>query len=130
MIINLHTDGGSRGGFGACGWIITDNKSHCWAWEGKFLGEATCNEAEYWGLIEGIRGAKKMNLNSCKIFTDSTLLVNQVTGKWRVKKEHLQKLLDIVLFELESLDYWELNWIPREKNTEADFIVDYTFKEG
>ncbi len=130
MIINLNIDGGSRRGFGACGWIVTDNKSHCWAWEGKYLGKATCNEAEYWGLIEGIRGIKKMNFNSCKIFTDSILLVNQVSGKWRAKKEHLQKLLDIVLFELESLDYWELNWVPREHNTNADWIVDWAFKEN
>lgn len=127
MLIDLYIDGGSRKGFGACGWIVFVNKQ-CKTWDGEFLGKATSNEAEYWGLIKSIRDIKKMKFDSVRIYSDSKLIVNQIPGKWKVNYPHLEKLRQIALDELKTLLYWELKWIPREQNNEANWIVDYVFR--
>lgn len=52
----------------------------------------TNNEAEYYALIEALKRAK----DGVEIFTDSELMVKQLSGEYRINFEHLQKLADIV----------------------------------
>ncbi len=89
----------------------------------------TNNVAEYWGVLEGVKAFLSLNLGTkLKINGDSNLVCNMVAKKWGWKKNewnphpdfpHLRKLLDQVHQLLEGIDY-EVQWIPREQNSEAD----------
>jgi ribonuclease HI len=81
----------------------------------KRIDHLTNNEAEYHALIAVLNYVSR---GSCVlIFTDSALVSNQFTGKYRVTKPRLKQLLDEAkdLIEERSLDV-EVRWIPRESN--------------
>ena len=55
--------------------------------------EITNNAAEYEALIAGLALAVEVKAEDLKIFSDSQLVVNQVTGEFQVKDELLRKYL-------------------------------------
>jgi len=126
---NIYFDGGRRKGIGACGYIIYQDKNEV-AWGGELMGKATNNEAEYRGLILALRRAHKEGIHSCKLFTDSKLVANQINGYYKINYPHLQRLVDLAKAELSRFDYWSIKWIPRKKNKTANWIVEYYFLNG
>jgi ribonuclease HI len=91
--------------------------------ECAIVGErVTNNFAEYEGLVHALRylllhryGAEKIIIRS-----DSRLLVNQMKGEWKVRKgRYLEKYQEAASLA-ESFEALEFEWIPREKNEEAD----------
>ena len=98
---------------------------------GKYLGRATNNFAEYQGVIlafeellktVGIEPRKtKLAFN-----LDSSLVVNQLNGTFKVKDPKIRDLV-VKVRNLEP-QFLEVSYvhIPREKNTEADRIVNET----
>jgi len=95
MIINVYTDGGSRGNPGHSGYglvIYDDNKKIIFQ-ESKFLGVKTNNEAEYAGLIGALNWINK-NQDSLKIsqinfHADSQLMIRQMQKIYKVKAPNL-----------------------------------------
>jgi ribonuclease HI len=81
----------------------------------KRIDHLTNNEAEYLGLIAVL---KYVSRGSCVlIFTDSALVSNQLTGKFRVTAPRLKELLDEAKTLMEERDLEvEVRWIPRERN--------------
>lgn len=79
----------------------------------------TNNELEYWALIIAVRYVNR-NYNSndkVLIIGDSRLIINQVWGTWRINKERLRILHNIVRKELEKSHYKCVGkWTPRERN--------------
>jgi spermidine/putrescine-binding protein len=61
MVVNIYTDGGSRGNPGISGYglVIYDSQDKVIYQESKFLGIKTNNEAEYSGLIAALQWIKK-----------------------------------------------------------------------
>jgi len=127
-MVNIYFDGGSRNKAGVGGYIIHCENNIIF-WGGKYFDKATNNEAEYWGLILALRRATEEGIYGCHIYSDSKLIVNQVKNKWQINYPHLQKLKNIVDYELGKFDYWTLEWIPREQNEVANWVVDYYFQE-
>lgn len=87
------------------------------------LGEVfhgTNNEAEYQGLLVGLHEALKRGVKHLKIYGDSKLVVYQIGGHWRVKKDHLKPLCGEALALLAEFDSWTAEWVPRHLNKEAD----------
>ncbi len=126
--IIAYIDGGSRNNPGpaACGvFIETFNKQI-----GKYLGQATNNEAEYQGAILALKkiksliGKEKSKNTEIEIRTDSELLYKQITHQYKVKNKNLLPLF-VELWNL-CLDFKkvEFKYIPREKNKIADKIVN------
>lgn len=123
----IYVDGGSRGNPGpaAGAYFIDSVKSG-----GKFLGKATNNEAEYFAVILVLKkvkhlfGKEKIAKMEFEIRSDSELLVNQLSGNYKVEEENLQKLF-MEIWNL-KIDFGEIKFvhIPREKNKEADKIVN------
>lgn len=70
----------------------------------------TNNEAEYYALIEALKLAKSGD----EIFTDSELVVKQLSGEYKINYEHLQRLANIVKKLLPP--HIKLTYVPREKN--------------
>jgi ribonuclease HI len=83
-------------------------------------------EAEY-ALIRGLKLATEKRLLYVAAFSDSANVVNQVTGRWS-KNERATKLYEEVDEALGAFKAWQLSWVPREMNKEADKLVDQAFK--
>lgn len=131
-IINIYTDGGSRGnpGEAALGTYIEDESGTELKSIGKTIGIATNNVAEYSAIIEGlrwIRDNKNKNPQIIRInfFMDSNLAASQLNGLYRIKNSNLRELF----FEAKKIEA-EINipiyyqHIPREENKKADKLVN------
>jgi ribonuclease H / adenosylcobalamin/alpha-ribazole phosphatase len=85
------------------------------------------HEAEYHALIRGLRLAAENRLPYIAAFSDSANVVNQITRGWK-KNERAAELYEKVQQALEPFQTWQLSWLPREMNKEADKLVDQAFK--
>ncbi len=105
MEINIHTDGASRGnpGPGSYGFIIETGEKK---YQGSgFLGRVTNNVAEYNGAIRSLEQALTLASkgDEIRLISDSQLLINQLSGKWRIRDDKLKKLkkqIDSILSKL------------------------------
>ena len=127
MQVTINIDGGSRGnpGLAGAGVVIKSADDGTVLHQaGIYLGRATNNVAEYQGLIEGLRRAKKLNATDVEVFSDSELLVRQMNGEYRVKNEGLKplhaKANDLVV----NFEKFHIAHIPREQNTQADEMAN------
>ncbi len=127
----LYTDGGSRNNPGpaATGFVLKTENGQTLRKGGNFLGTATNNEAEYRALLEGLKAARDFSPQHLDCFLDSSLVVNQLNGRFKIKESRLGELV----FEVKKLETSfvsvRYNYIPREKNKEADAIVNRTLDE-
>jgi len=127
----LYTDGGSRNNPGpaATGFLIKTESGQTLRKGGKFLGQATNNEAEYYALLGGLQEAKEFRPQQLECFLDSSLVVNQLNGRFKIKEARLKELIFAVKkLETEFITV-RYNYIPREKNKEADVIVNQILDE-
>lgn len=126
----LHFDGASRGnpGAAATGYALTLTGSTVQepVTDGSYLGTATCNEAEYRALREGLRTARKHGVTAIDIRGDSKLIINQVRGTWDCNNTDLNELRRDVLDLLEQFDSYTLEHVPREQNADADEAANTT----
>lgn len=124
MVLNIFTDGASRGnpGNSGIGVVIYKDKEMkekiC-----DFTGKKTNNEAEYLAVIRGIERLREIGDTKANFFSDSEFLVKQLNGQYKVKSEKIKVLYDKVL---ELKDGLEINfvWIPRTDNTVADSLAN------
>lgn len=133
MDLIAYIDGGSRGNPGpsAAAFVITDKAGQVIADGGKFLGQGTNNEAEYHALIELLIWLGrypefcKTKRDSVHVHCDSLLVVQQVTGNWKVKEPRLKELHQRVQ-ELKQRQPFGLfiKHITRDKNKLADELVN------
>ncbi len=127
----LYADGGSRGNPGpaAAGAYLEDETGHPVARIYKYLGETTNNVAEYSALVFGLKEALRRGAKQLLIRMDSQLVIRQVEGTYRVKEPTLIKLHQKVTELLEQFPAYTLEHIPREKNEEADRLVNHALDQ-
>jgi ribonuclease HI len=96
--------------------------------EGKYLGETTNNQAEWQGVLYGVKKiTEKYDLNNVQnlsIFLDSELVVKQVRGIYKVKKPELKPFHQETLSLLKNFKSWSIYHIKRNFNKEADRVVN------
>lgn len=125
----IWTDGGSRGnpGQAACGVVFSPHAGNSRKICGKFLGQATNNEAEYEAVILALETLMSETDKPPRIEfrIDSLLVVSQLSGKWKIKEKRMQILAKKVK-ELEKQINIPITYvhIPREQNQEADGEVN------
>ncbi|MFC1651633.1 ribonuclease HI family protein [Patescibacteria group bacterium] len=136
--LSLYSDGGSRGNPGpaAFGYILKNNKNVVLKKEGKYLGELTNNQAEYQGLIAGLKAALEFsakggsasggNPDQLNCFLDSELIVGQMEGDFKVKNEGLKPLFREAQELAQKFSRITFNHIERSKNSEADKLLNRT----
>ena len=92
--VKLFTDGGSRGnpGPGAIGILALDRDNAELGSEAECIGHCTNNQAEYRALIRGLDFVAQFTRHQVLCFSDSDLLVKQMTGVWRLKNARLREL--------------------------------------
>ena len=88
------------------------------------IGEATNNVAEYTAAIEGLERAEELGARVVTVRSDSLLLVNQLTGRFRVKTPHLQPLHRRVRNLAAGFERVTFEHVRRELNTEADRLAN------
>ncbi len=90
----------------------------------KEVGNGTNNMAEYLALIEALKVARKMGALAVKAYGDSTLVVEQVNGRWKTKSKELKQLKWEVLELLGRFKRWEIRWIPELENERAHKLAN------
>ncbi|TSC92352.1 MAG: fructose-2 6-bisphosphatase-like protein [Candidatus Berkelbacteria bacterium Licking1014_7] len=127
----IYTDGGARGNPGpaACAVVVFEKgkKGKKIAEFGKFLGRATNNQAEYQGVLQALLWLEQQEKSARQInfFLDSKLIVEQLSGRFKLKNEGLKMLFWQIQKKIMSLGLTvNFKHIPREQNQEADKIVN------
>jgi ribonuclease HI len=125
----IYCDGGARGNPGpaAIGAVILDGDREppeVLATVSERIGHATNNVAEYRALIAGLETATAFHARRVVVRADSMLVIRQVEGAWKVKQPHLRPLRDRVLQLLEPYAQVDLAHVPRERNVDADMLVN------
>lgn len=127
MNVDIFTDGGARGNPGpaGAGAVIYDRKTkEVLAEISKYVGETTNNQAEYLAIIYGLEKAKKLKAKDVHVYLDSQLAEKQLKGEYKVKNQELAKRFLEVKNLIHSFDSVNFTHVRREKNKEADALVN------
>jgi len=133
MNLTIYIDGGARGNPGpaAAGIVLRNGETGQPLHEaGYVLGKATNNVAEYTALVRAIDLAIEHGGKDIQIFSDSELLVKQLTGEYRVKNETLAEILEQAQVRLLRLDSWHIRHVKRAENKRADELVNIALDAG
>jgi phosphoribosylglycinamide formyltransferase-1 len=124
--IVIYTDGGSRGNPGpaAAAFILTNEDGKKLAGLALFLGKATNNFAEYTAIVRALEAAREAGAKSVAVHSDSELLVRQINGQYKVKNDNIRGLFAKALELLAGFESWTVQYITRDKNSEADQLVN------
>jgi ribonuclease HI len=129
--LKLYTDGGSRGNPGPAGigWVLFDKAELLIDFGSEYLSDnSTNNYAEYAALEIALKKVtrNRKHLKNIEIIChlDSELAVKQLTGEYKIKKDHLQELATKVKKQLDKFGSYELKHVKREKNKFADKLVN------
>jgi ribonuclease HI len=99
----------------------------------KRIGEATNNVAEYTAVREALaylrnylpRSGIPLRGTIIQFYLDSNLVVQQLNGMFKVKDAKLRELMmQVKILESEIGGMISYQYIPREENQRADFLVN------
>lgn len=126
MELIIHVDGGARGNPGpaGAGVVIRDQEGNRIHEAGYFLGQQTNNAAEYEALIRALQRALLVQPQALTVYSDSELLVRQITGEYQVRSPRLADLHRQVQLLLIKVPRWMVRHVPRETNAQADRLAN------
>lgn len=130
MELTMFTDGASRNNPGEAGagiFILRDGKPVDKI--ARYLGTTTNNIAEYQAAIIGLEQCVKLGASMVRLHADSELMVKQLNGQYKVKNEGLKPLHARVKELIAKIGTVEVQYIPREKNKEADALANQAIDE-
>jgi ribonuclease HI len=121
-----HIDGAARGNPGPASYGVAILKPDGEPLERlkKYVGRTTNNVAEYFALIAALDYAAAHGIHKLRIRSDSELLVRQMQGRYKVKSADLKPLYERAKKLAESLAYFDIQHVPRERNREADGLAN------
>lgn len=130
MKLVIYTDGASRGnpGHASYGFTVSDGKGKLLYEEGKYIGIATNNVAEYTGVYEALKYAKEKygkHPLEVELYADSKLVVEQLSGRYKMKSAHLKPIFEqikILAMELGGVIHTH---VPRARNGAADRLANF-----
>ena len=129
----VEADGGSRGnpGVAAGGAVVIDAQTGELLCEvGTYVGVASNNVAEYRGMIAGLEAAFERDAAaSVVVRLDSKLVVEQMSGRWKIKHPAMRALADRALSLIAGRDV-TFQWVPRLENTRADALANESMDLG
>ena len=130
LVINC--DGGARGNPGPAAYGVSIQKPDGTEIEGlaKTIGIATNNVAEYSAVIEGLRRCKELGARAVHVRSDSKLLIEQLSGRWKIKNPGLKKLHTEAIELARGFDRVTYEHVRRELNVRADELVNLALDTG
>lgn len=122
----IKADGGSRGNPGpaAYGALVIDAETdEVLDQEGRDIGVASNNVAEYSGLIAGLEMAQAIDPGAeLEVRMDSKLVVEQMAGRWKIKHPDMKQLAIKARGLVSGPVTWI--WVPRAENAAADRLAN------
>lgn len=124
----LRFDGGARPnpGHGGCGYVLEDTISGLQMRQESVtihVYPCTSNEAEYHGLIHGLRDAIECQVKRLRVEGDSEIVINQMRGCYNVNSCRLKPLYDqakLLESRFQSISFHHIN---RSSNWQADGLA-------
>jgi len=130
----IRTDGAARGNPGpaSCGAVLIDGArpdaldpdAPPLVVIARGLGVRTNNVAEYVGVVLALRAARRLGAQEVDLRLDSKLIVEQLSGRWRVKDLKLRRLFDEAATTLAGFQRWRATHEPRARNHAADALAN------
>ena len=127
MKVIVEADGGSRGNPGPAGYgtvVWSADHGTVLAESKQAIGRATNNVAEYRGLMAGLEEAAKLGATDVDVLMDSKLVVEQLSGRWKVKHPDIAALHQQATALSTRFDHITYTWIPRARNSHADRLAN------
>ncbi|XP_028106746.1 uncharacterized protein LOC114305817 [Camellia sinensis] len=116
----LNVDGSSRKECSGASLILTVPEGGYFKCALRFLFDASTNEAEYEALIAGLRLDRDIGVSHIRVFSDSQLIVEQITGEFDAKDDTMQAYREIALPLVRLFNTFHIKHIPRSENSKAD----------
>jgi ribonuclease HI len=118
----LNFDGCSKGnpGLSGAGAVIYNNNIEVWGGYSFVDTSATNNQAEYTGLIIGLKYAVENQIQDLLVQGDSQLVINQMTGKYKCNADKLvclHKTAKVLEKQIKNVQYAH---VLRKFNARAD----------
>jgi ribonuclease HI len=130
-MIEVFTDGRAEPnpGLGTYGYVVYEDGRRTHSEHGLAGHGVSNNYAEYFCLIKALEHLEARRDDEMTLFSDSTLLVNQMAGRWKFKRgaygEKYLKAKELA----RRFSKLRFEWIPREKNSEADELTNIAFAQ-
>jgi ribonuclease HI len=119
-----YVDGGSHGNPGSSGIGVVLEDAHGEKTRiAKWIGHQDNNVAEYVALLEALQVAIARNARVLRVYTDSQVIVRQMTGAYACKSSRLYSL-HWTCRKLARLLTLTISHIPRELNAEANHLAN------
>ncbi|MFC6013405.1 bifunctional RNase H/acid phosphatase [Nocardia lasii] len=129
----VEADGGSRGNPGPAGYgavVFADDHVRVLAERKEYIGVATNNVAEYRGLLAGLAAAAELGARVVTVRMDSKLVVEQMSGRWKIKHASMIPLAEQGRALVAGFDEVRFTWIPRAENSHADRLANEAMDDG
>lgn len=126
MKVVVSCDGGARGNPGPAGIGVTiaGPRRKVLGELSEAIGHATNNVAEYTAVKRALERARELGATEVLVRSDSQLLVEQLSGTYRVKNPTLQRLHAEVRELSREFARVSYEHVPRERNRRADELVN------
>jgi ribonuclease HI len=128
MNIEVFCDGASRGqgqkkvGEASCAVVVYKNRRKI-AQFARGLGQRSNNEAEYEAVIAALLMCSMSDLRDPIIYTDSAVIANHISGKWKCKNAALLPLL-MTIEDIKEEYQFRVLQVPRAFVWEADMLAN------
>lgn len=129
-LLYIYTDGASRGnpGDAAYAFVIKNENQEIIYRESEYMGITTNNDAEYKALLKAWEKLQTISTSEviCHFFSDSQLMVSQITGKFKINAPHIKEYVQKIKQLEKAVSHVEYTYIPRAQNKEADALCNQT----
>ena len=125
MTLEIYCDGASRSNPGEASIGVSIIKQNIEiATISRKIGIATNNVAEYLALIDGLKYCNSNNISTSNFYLDSKLVVEQISGNFKVKSIHLKELFLEAEKLISKIENFTISHIYRENNKRADQLAN------
>jgi ribonuclease HI len=130
---SVYFDGASRSNPGPAsyGGVIYNEKGHEVGTYKKYIGRHTNNVAEYLGCFAGIQACIQENIKNVTIYGDSKLVIEQVSGRWKVRSDNIRPIYNEIRKVLDTKPFETIIFkhVKRNKNKRADELANQALDE-
>jgi ribonuclease HI len=127
---SLYFDGACKGNPGpaGAGYVLYQGSREV-SYKYEFIGtNETNNVAEYHALVLGLKQSLSYGVRNLTVYGDSLLVINQVTGKFKVNSHKLNKYYEFAVELSKQFESVRFQYIPREKNKRADELANLSLR--
>jgi ribonuclease HI len=123
-----YVDGGSLGNPGPSGIGVVIEGADGTIRIARWIGHQDNNVAEYIALMEALQCALGLKARTLHVFSDSEIVVKQMTGEYNCRSPRLYSLNWICRKLAQSLDF-SISHVRREDNAEANGLATAAARE-